>query len=104
MRYTGLTASVVTALVQKGWAAPCLPGVRTISNLLNRQNYRLRTVAKTRVQKTTQTDAIFDNVRRVNARADADAQALRISIDTKATVHQEQIGAPDQAASRMRDT
>lgn len=54
MRYTGLTASVVTALVQKGWSAPCLPGVRTISNLLNRQNYGVRTIAKTRFQKNNQ--------------------------------------------------
>ena len=28
-----------------------LPSVRTISNLLNRQDYRLRTVAKSKVQK-----------------------------------------------------
>ena len=50
--YTNMTARAVhEALVQKGWSAPSLPGVRTISNLLNRQNYRLRTVAKTKVQK-----------------------------------------------------
>lgn len=30
---------------------------------------------------------IFENVRRINALADADAETLRISIDTKATVH-----------------
>jgi hypothetical protein len=28
-----------------------LPAIRTISNILNRQEYRLRTVAKTKVQK-----------------------------------------------------
>ena len=50
--YTDMTARAVhEALVQKGWSAQSLPSVRTISNLLNRQNYRLRTVAKTRVQK-----------------------------------------------------
>ena len=50
--YTDMTARAVhEALVQKGWSAPSLPGVRTISNLLNRQDYRLRTVAKTKVQK-----------------------------------------------------
>jgi Rhodopirellula transposase DDE domain len=50
--YTDMTARAVhEALVQKGWSAPRLPGVRTISNLLNRQDYRLRTVAKARVQK-----------------------------------------------------
>lgn len=50
--YTDMTASAVhEALAQKGWSAPSLPSVRTISNLLNRQDYRLRTVTKTRVQK-----------------------------------------------------
>lgn len=50
--YTDMTARAVhEALEQKGWLAPRLPGVRTISNLLNRQDYRLRTVAKTKVQK-----------------------------------------------------
>jgi phosphopantothenoylcysteine synthetase/decarboxylase len=50
--YTNITAKTVyEALVQKGWTAQSLPSVRTISNLLNRQDYRLRTVAKTRVQK-----------------------------------------------------
>jgi Rhodopirellula transposase DDE domain len=50
--HTDMTARAVhEALVQKGWAAPRLRGVRTISNLLNRQDYRLRTVAKTKVQK-----------------------------------------------------
>ena len=50
--YTDVTARAVhEALVQKGWSAQSLPSVRAISNPLNRQNYRLRTVAKTRVQK-----------------------------------------------------
>lgn len=50
--YTDMTARAVhEALVQKGWAAPRLPRVRTISNVLNRQDYRLRTVAKAKVQK-----------------------------------------------------
>ncbi|MBK7001356.1 MAG: hypothetical protein IPH35_15680 [Rhodoferax sp.] len=87
--YSNMTAKMVHgALIQKGWSAESLPKVRTISNILNRQNYRLRTVAKTKVQKkTAETDAIFENVRRVNEQADADPQTLRISIDTKATVH-----------------
>jgi hypothetical protein len=50
--YTNMTARTVReALVQKGWSEQSLPSVRTISNLLNRQNYRLRTVAKSQVQK-----------------------------------------------------
>ena len=50
--YSQMTAHTVhAALIEKGWAARSLPSVRTISNLLNRQHYRLRTVAKSRVQK-----------------------------------------------------
>lgn len=50
--YTHMTAQAVyDALVEKGWATESLPTVRTISNLLLRQEYRLRTVAKTKVQK-----------------------------------------------------
>ena len=50
--YTNMTArSVYNALVEKGWSEESLPSVRTISNILNRQDYRLRTVAKTKVQK-----------------------------------------------------
>jgi hypothetical protein len=47
-----MTAKTVReALMKKGWSEQSLPSVRTISNLLNRQNYRLRTVAKSKVQK-----------------------------------------------------
>ena len=38
-------------------------------------------------KKTAETDAIFENVWRVNALADAHTQTMRISIDTKASVH-----------------
>lgn len=50
--YTNMTAKAVyEALLRKGWSAEELPTVRTISNILNRLDYRLRSVAKTRVQK-----------------------------------------------------
>ena len=50
--YTNMTAKTVhETLMQKGWAESDLPSVRTISNLLNRQDYRLRTVSKSKVQK-----------------------------------------------------
>jgi len=50
--YTNMTAQTVyDALVEKGWSAELLPTVRTISNILIRHDYRLRTVAKTKVQK-----------------------------------------------------
>ena len=50
--YTNMTAQAVhDALLAKGWTEDSLPTVRSISNILNRQEYRLRTVAKTKVQK-----------------------------------------------------
>jgi hypothetical protein len=50
--YTNMTAQAVyNALLEKGWSAESLPTVRTISNILIRHDYRLRTVAKTEVQK-----------------------------------------------------
>ena len=50
--HTDMTAKAVyDALVEKGWSVESLPTVRTISNILLRQNYQLRTVAKTKVQK-----------------------------------------------------
>jgi hypothetical protein len=53
--YTNMTAKAVyDALVEKGWTAASLPNVRTISNILSRQDYRLRTVAKSKVQKKPQ--------------------------------------------------
>jgi hypothetical protein len=50
--YTHMTASAVrTALIEKGWSTEVVPTVRTLSNLLNRQDYRRRRVVKTQVQK-----------------------------------------------------
>jgi hypothetical protein len=54
--YTNMTAGAVhEALLEKGWNKESLPTVRTISNILNRQGYRLRTVEKTKVQKKRNT-------------------------------------------------
>jgi len=53
--YTNMTAqSVYNALIAEGWPEESLPTVRTISNILNRHEYRLRSVAKTKVQKKRQ--------------------------------------------------
>lgn len=50
--YTDMTAKAVyEALLEKGWSKDSLPTLRTISNILNRHNYRLRTVEKTKVKK-----------------------------------------------------
>ena len=53
--YTNMTAQAVyDALLANGWSPEALPTVRTISNIMNRNEYRLRTVAKTKVQKKRQ--------------------------------------------------
>lgn len=52
LSYTNMTAAAVRdALLVRGWSEDVLPGRRTISNILNRRGYRLRTVVKTMVQK-----------------------------------------------------
>jgi len=54
LAYTRVTAKAVrAALLEKGWQEEMLPKARTISNILNRMDYRLRRVAKTKVQKKT---------------------------------------------------
>ena len=55
LAYANVTAKAVrTALAEKGWPEEQLPKARTISNILNRLDYRLRRVTKTKVQKKTQ--------------------------------------------------
>lgn len=52
LAYTDKTAaSVCEALVAKGWPQEIVPSVRTMSDILMRLGYRLRSVAKTKVQK-----------------------------------------------------
>jgi hypothetical protein len=50
--YTNMTVKAVyDALLEKGWSEETLPTRQTISNILDRHNYRLHSVAKARVQK-----------------------------------------------------
>ena len=54
LAYTNMSASAVRkALLSKGWSKKILPTERTISDILNRQGYVIRPVAKTKVQKKT---------------------------------------------------
>ena len=54
--YTNMTAKeVYNALLEKGWSEEALPSMRTISNILERHDYRLRTVEKNKVQKKRRT-------------------------------------------------
>lgn len=60
LSYTNMTASAVRAtLLEKGWSAQKVPSIRTISNLLNRQDYRLRRVRKSQVQKKRRIPTLF---------------------------------------------
>ena len=85
--YTRMTAAAVRkALIdQKGYDDEDLPGERTLRRILNRLDFRLRRVQKTKpLKKIKETDAIFDNVARANREADEDPTCLRISFDSKA--------------------
>lgn len=90
-RYTNLSAAeVLKALkAKKGYADQGLPKERTMRNILNRMNYRLKRIQKAKpLKKTKETDAIFANVAAVREQAKNDPQTLEISIDTKAKVHE----------------
>ena len=87
-RYTNLSAAEVRqALLDKGYAEQEVPQERTLRDILNRPNYRLKRIQKGKpLKKTKETDAIFANVQAVRQEVRDDPQALEISIDTKAKV------------------
>lgn len=64
-----------------------MPSEETIRTQLNQLGYHLKKVRKTQpLKKIPETDAIFEQVAQVNAAADADETALRLSIDAKGTI------------------
>jgi hypothetical protein len=87
-RYSKLSAAEVRdALIKKGHPEADLPAERTMRNILNRMNYRLKRIKKGRpLKKTEETDAIFANVVAARQEARADPGTLEISMDTKAKV------------------
>src|SRR5512142_3289280 len=87
-RYTNLSAAEVRqALIDKGYPRQGLPSERTLRDILNRMNYRLKRIRKGQpLKKTDQTDATFANVERVHDQSRDDPEALEISMDTKAKV------------------
>jgi Rhodopirellula transposase DDE domain len=94
-RYTNLSAAeVLQALkAKKGYTAKDLPKERTMRDILNRMNYRLKRVQKAKpLKKTKQTDAIFANVTAVQQQVKSDPATLEISIDTKAKVSEGDYG------------
>jgi hypothetical protein len=87
-RYTNLSAAEVReALIAKGYSPEQLPSERTMRDILNRMNYRLKRIQKGKpLKKTEATDAIFANVKAVKEHVGNDAETLEISMDTKAKV------------------
>jgi Rhodopirellula transposase DDE domain len=87
-RYTNLSAAEVRgALIAMGHPDADLPAERTMRNILNRMNYRLKRIQKGKpLKKTKETEAIFANVKAVREEARADPGTLEISMDTKAKV------------------
>jgi hypothetical protein len=87
-RYTNLSAAEVrAALIAKGHPEADLPAERTMRNILNRMNYRLKRIRKgVPLKKTEQTDAVFANVQAARQEAREDPGTLEISMDTKAKV------------------
>src|SRR5512135_2654771 len=85
-RYTNLSpAEVRQALIDKGHDHEELPRARTMRDILNRMNYRLKRIQKGKpLKKTDQTDAIFANVAAVREQARDEPETLEISLDTKA--------------------
>jgi hypothetical protein len=90
-RYTNLSAAEVLQALQqeKGYAAADLPSARTMRDILNRMNYRLKRIQKGRpLKKTKETDAIFANVKAVREEVKNDPSTLELSLDTKAKVNE----------------
>jgi hypothetical protein len=87
-QYTNMSAAEVRpALLERGGAEDEVPGERTLRDILNRMNHRLKRIQKGKpLKKTAPTDAIFENIKAVRAAADADPECLQISVDAKAKV------------------
>ncbi len=87
-QYTNLAAAEVRqALVERGYQEDQLPSERTLRDILNRMNYRLKRIQKGKpLKKTADTDAIFENVHAARDKYQDDPETLEISVDTKTKV------------------
>jgi hypothetical protein len=87
-QYTNLSAAEVRqALVERGYQEDQLPSERTLRDILNRMNYRLKRIQKGKpLKKTEETDAIFENVKAVRRLSQDELETLEISVDTKTKV------------------
>jgi hypothetical protein len=78
---------VRAALIEKGYSAGGVPAERTMRDILNRMNDRLKRIQKGKpLKKTKQTDAIFANIKAVRDQVRDDPETLEIAMDTKAKV------------------
>jgi len=87
--YVKMTAEEVRKQLidQKSYKDEDLPKRRTISTILNRLDLHLKKVQKNQpLKKLPETDAIFEEIRKVNLKADETVEVLRISMDAKSTV------------------
>ncbi|HIA01759.1 MAG TPA: ISAzo13 family transposase, partial [Myxococcales bacterium] len=87
--YTPITAREVRRrlLEQKGYTDGQLIGERSLRTKLNMLGYRPQRIRKCKPHKRLpETDAIFEEIHRVNAQADEQPGVLRLSLDTKTTV------------------
>ncbi len=87
--YIRLSAAEVRKqlIEQKKYSDEELPGEDTIAHKLNQLGYSLKKVKKSQpLKKKPETDAIFEQLARVNAKADEDETMLRLSVDAKGTV------------------
>ena len=87
-QYTNLSAAEVRKFLKdKGYDESQLPSERTIRDILNRMNYRLKRIQKGKpLKKTKDTDAIFANVKAAREKYTDDPETLEISVDTKTKV------------------
>jgi hypothetical protein len=87
-RYCTLSANEVRQeLLAKGYCEKDLPSERSMRDILNRMNFRLKRIRKGKpLKKTKDTDAIFANLKAVRQEVRGDPQILEISMDTKAKV------------------
>ena len=87
-QYTNLSAAEVRQeLIERGYQEGQLPSERTLRDILNRMNYRLKRIQKGKpLKKTEHTDAIFENVKAVRKMSQDEPETLEISVDTKTKV------------------
>jgi hypothetical protein len=85
--YRRLTAGELRRqlLEEKGYRPDQIPSERTLCRKLTEKGFPPRKVAKSKPKrKIKETDAIFDQVHKINKQADADSGTVRVSLDTKA--------------------